>query len=444
MTVNIDSPLYFNSGEISFQNLKNTFGGGGDAQGKNIKFSNFIRNTTETTNPLVPDSTENADIASSKKNLSVETFRDSNKYYHVKFTGTEAQKEFVSYFNNNLTKNIPKKLNIGSEDGNESGVLVSGDISKYAATLTLTGNIRNMDMNVNSRGTIYGAAGAAGGGNGGGALYLNTGDSSRNFNFNIKTGGKVWAGGGGGSKGTGASSRSVRCTFTDIRHKYRNASVPPNRHWEPARSVGVTVYSGHGGRGCGEKNRGTAIPGPGPGYTTSGGPMRGWASTSGRGGGGRCYNSYLVTYHGYNYDVAQPNRSQIVQVDEVQPARQLTVPAGVGGAGGPGQGWIGGVTGSIQNASPGVPGSGGGTADCATRRYTYGPGSKNASMGSKVGTQVSWSGGSTTVSAGNPGGAGGEWGKKAGGEAGTAIKHNGGIRFSGTGNATKLKGRFSN
>ena len=31
--IDIDSPLYFNSGEISFQQLKNTFGGG-DAEGK--------------------------------------------------------------------------------------------------------------------------------------------------------------------------------------------------------------------------------------------------------------------------------------------------------------------------------------------------------------------------------------------------------------------------
>ena len=151
MAVNIDSPLYFSSGEISFQNLKNNFGGG-DEEGKNIKFSDYIRDTSDNENPIVPDSTENSDIPDAQENLSIETFRDSNKYYHVEFTGVEAQKEFQSYFNNNLTKNIPKKLNIGSEDGNTEGKLVSGDHSKFAAKLTESGNVRNMEMNINAKG----------------------------------------------------------------------------------------------------------------------------------------------------------------------------------------------------------------------------------------------------------------------------------------------------
>ena len=34
MAVSIDTQNYFPSGEISFQDLKDTFGGGGDANGK--------------------------------------------------------------------------------------------------------------------------------------------------------------------------------------------------------------------------------------------------------------------------------------------------------------------------------------------------------------------------------------------------------------------------
>ena len=58
--VSIDTQNYFPNGYwISFQDLKDTFGGGGDANMKNVKFSNFIRNTTDSETPLVPDSTEN-------------------------------------------------------------------------------------------------------------------------------------------------------------------------------------------------------------------------------------------------------------------------------------------------------------------------------------------------------------------------------------------------
>ena len=162
--INIDSPLNFTSGEISFQQLKNTFGGG-DAEGKNIKFSDYARDTSDNEDPIVPDSTENFDIASKDfsdsndtvEDLSIETFRDSNKYYHVTFTGIAAQKEFESHFNNNLTKNIKKRLDIGSSDGTTAGTLVSGDNTQYAATLT-TENIRNLNMDINEKGAIYGAA----------------------------------------------------------------------------------------------------------------------------------------------------------------------------------------------------------------------------------------------------------------------------------------------
>ena len=80
MAVNIDTQNYFASGEISFQNLKNNFGGG-DAEGKNVKFSDYIRDTSDNENPIVPDSTENADITDTNENLSIETFRNSNRWF---------------------------------------------------------------------------------------------------------------------------------------------------------------------------------------------------------------------------------------------------------------------------------------------------------------------------------------------------------------------------
>lgn len=577
MAVSIDSPKYFvGTGPISFSQLQSTFGDATPDK-TDVKFSDYLRDTSDNENPIVPDSTENADISATKENLSLETFRDSNKHYHVTFTGTAAQKEFQAHFNNNLTKNIPKKLNIGTEDGNTEGKLVSGNAATYAATLTSSGNIRNMDMNVNAQGAVYGAAGsidgstksvsgtvtitdtsgeilisnnsgisiiveryndlpagsegteghpvgdigyfitfsqinnpsvslnvldtatrASGltasdnsiavssgypqtisgtkfkaafdmtnsqgpglqstyvrswsftfsgtvdtGGAGGGALYLNTGNASRNFNFAIKDGGKVWGGGGGGHPGQGAPSKSVSCNFVAVNFSIRNASVPAVWKWQPGYTVPHVVNAGNG-RGCGRKFRGTGIPGPGPGYNTSGGPLRGWASTTGRRGGGTCQKTWWQHYSGYSYSVPQPNRSKVVQNNSPQPSRTLYTPAGIGGIGGPGQGWTGDAGGSIQNASAGNPGYGGGTVNCSSLRYNYPPGSTTSSMQSKAGKRVSFSGGSAVTGSGGKGGDGGTWGQTAGGAGGDAIKHNGSIFFSGTGNSTKLKGRFSN
>tara|TARA_Y100000004_G_scaffold8290_1_gene9293 strand:+ start:255 stop:1616 length:1362 start_codon:yes stop_codon:yes gene_type:complete len=452
MAVSIDTQNYFPSGEISFQDLKNTFGGGGDANGKNVKFSNFIRNTTDTETPLVPDSTENSDITDSKNNLSMETFRNSNKSYDVTVTGTVEQEEVndtPTYFNNNLTKNIPKKLNIGGEGvSGTAAQLVSGDSNVYAAKVT-AGNVRNMSMNVNENGAIYGAQGSIGGGTGGGALDLNVGSASRNFNFSIKgdntTFGKVWAGGGGGPSGTSYPGRSVYCNYTAVTYSYRGAFVPARcTHYPTAH--GSTEERRGQGRGCGGKFRGAGIPADSGLWRYSGGPMRGWNSHSSRGGGGTCYNHYNWTRDAYTHCSPSPNRSDLDASYSAQPQRTQSAAAGIGGPGGKGQGWFGGVTGQIKPAEAGTVGSGGGSASCNNLRYYY-HGGLTASGNSKAGTRANWGGSpnSTHVPTGGDGLPGGSWGEDSGGPGGTAIKHpgTGNITFNNTGNDKKLKGKFS-
>lgn len=456
MAVNIDTQNYFPSGEISFQDLKDTFGGGGDASGKNVKFSNFIRNTTDTETPLVPDSTENSDITDSENNLSMETFRNSNKSYDVTVTGTVEQENIndtPTYFNNNLTKNIPKKLNIGGEGvSGTAAQLVSGDSNVYAAKVTAgdgSGNVRNMSMNVNENAAIYGAQGPAGAGTGGGALDLNVGLASRNFNFSIKgdntTFGKVWAGGGGGPSGTSYPGRSISCNYTAVKYAYRGAFVQDRCTHHPT-AHGSTEERRGEGRGCGNKFRGAGIPDDSGLWRYSGGPMRGWNSHSSRGGGGTCYNHYNWTRDAYTHCVPSPNRSDLDRSEYPQPTRYLYAPAGVGGPGGKGQGWFGGVDGQIKPAEAGTSGTGGGSESCSDELYTY-DGGLTASGQSKAGRSVSFSGSpnSTTVPKGGDGLPGGSWGEDSGGPGGTAIKHpgTGNITFNNTGNDKKLKGKFS-
>jgi len=453
MAVSIDTQNYFPSGDISFQDLKDTFGGGGDAQGKNVKFSNFIRNTTDTETPLVPDSTENSDITDSKNDLSMETFRNSNKSYNVTVTGTVEQEnvdDTTTYFNNNLTKNIPKKLNIAGEGiSGTAAQLVSGNSNVYAAKVTASGNVRNMTMNVNENAAIYGAQGPIGGGTGGGALHLDVGSGSRNFNFFIKgdntTFGKVWAGGGGGPSGTTYPSRSVSCNYTAVTYSYRGAFVPARCTHYPTAHGSSQVNRGDG-RGCGNKFRNSSIPTSSGLWRYSGGPMRGWGSHSGRGGGGTCYNHYNWTRDAYTHCTPSPARSDLDRSESVQPTRTLYAAAGIGGPGGTGQGWFGGVNGQIKNAEPGTPGTGGGSASCSSKRYHY-TGGLTASGASKAGRRADFGGSpnSTSVPKGGDGLPGGSWGEDSGGPSGTAIKHpgTGNISFNNTGNSNKLKGKFS-
>ena len=71
--LSIDGP-YFASGPIKFGDIRSTFGGGNN-------FGSYKRNTSsDATNPIVPDATENANI-SDDRNLRFGAFRNSVKSY---------------------------------------------------------------------------------------------------------------------------------------------------------------------------------------------------------------------------------------------------------------------------------------------------------------------------------------------------------------------------
>jgi|TARA_B100000085_G_scaffold131678_1_gene119961 hypothetical protein len=215
MAINKTSTKYFENGSISFSELASTFGG--TEPDGSIKFSTYKRDT-ESDEPLIPDAVENSDI-STDDNLSVEAFRDTITEIVVTQTGTDEEVEFQSYFGANIAKNIRKRLEI-------DGTIFSDENNKYAAQITTTENIRNLDVDID--GNIYGAGGPVNG-DGGGSLFIQSAGTNRKFNLNIKSGGKLWAGGGGGTGGTGNPAKSGTCNQSYSYQRSEQYSVT-NQH----------------------------------------------------------------------------------------------------------------------------------------------------------------------------------------------------------------------
>jgi hypothetical protein len=224
--LSIEGP-YFASGPIKFSDIKSTFGGGNN-------FGSYKRNTsTDATNPIVPDATENANI-SDDKNLRFGAFRNSIKSYTATQSETDDNSginhdtypnhpgfRMGNYFdsdnqygpegtgihwNGNLNKNIKKTVNI-------TGTCGSVDTRGPAAQLSPTTPVYNLTINVS--GSILGAGGdgssSGGGGNGGPALEVRSTDG-KNITVNISQDAKVYGGGGGGGKGAdGAKGADGTC-----------------------------------------------------------------------------------------------------------------------------------------------------------------------------------------------------------------------------------------
>ena len=106
MTVTKTATAYFASGEIKFSTLRDTFKG----SGTEIKASELFRDTyTNQPSPVVPDATENDNIAgndysvqSHGSNLSLLGFRNSIKEYNFTQTGTDVKLDIdAQAWNNN-------------------------------------------------------------------------------------------------------------------------------------------------------------------------------------------------------------------------------------------------------------------------------------------------------------------------------------------------------
>lgn len=364
---------YFASGEIRFSALRDTFRGSGTT----IAASELKRNTTlttEQTDPVVPDATENASI-SSASNLALSQFRNSIKYYFITQSDTNEDVAVTALpWNGNLDKTIRKILYV-------TGVI--GATTSSSNALSLTSSAYNLTMNVS--GNILGYGGAPGGGGAAGsqACGVNPGTnagaggngspgtdaisitSSGRVIVNIEATGKVYGGGGGGRGGDGGrnGADSVCSYYTYYYTGYVCASVP----------------------GCGSDVQLAIENGGGCNCVTSGKGKK--ASTV-------CYNAIYRSY-----------------------CRRETFYQVCGGAGGSGgNGATGRGYNNLGGALNGAGGAGGQVASCPDPNVGYAAGG----VGNTGGT-------------GDSGGNGGDWGEDGGGPGGAAGRAIRGSVFSVTG-----------
>ena len=200
-------------GEIKFSQLRNTFrrmqprdtfsdSETFDTSIVEVSASELLRDTTST-NPNVPDATENAAIATTN-DWKPSQFNNALKFYYVQQTGNEEDYNIGSQsWNSNLPLSIRKFMYI---DGRCEAT------GPTVAACQLTTTSRNVRIDVS--GNIYGATGDQGvaggttvafplnggpGGKGGTSLEVNA--SANNIVVFVRSTAEIFAGGGGGGGG---------------------------------------------------------------------------------------------------------------------------------------------------------------------------------------------------------------------------------------------------
>ena len=216
MAINVSKTEFFNTGSISFSEIRDAFGG----TTNNVKFSNYKRNTDiAAENPFVPDATENANI-SANNDLKVEDFRGSIKEYNLIQTGDEENVDLgttdfdTTYWNGNLNKNIIKKFEV-------QGNVYSDDVTD--AALDVEGKFLNLDVEVKDGAGIFGAGGngqtsSTAAQDGGSALYIDNtrtnipdGDNGK-LGIILNPNAIIAGGGGGGALGNpGNDGKIISC-----------------------------------------------------------------------------------------------------------------------------------------------------------------------------------------------------------------------------------------
>lgn len=216
MAITTSKTEFFNTGSISFSEIRDAFGG----TTNNVKFSNYKRNTDiAAENPFVPDATENANI-SANNDLKVEDFRGSIKEYNLIQTGNEENVDLgttdfdTTYWNGNLNKNIIKKFEV-------QGNVYSDDTTD--AALDVEGDFLNLDVEVKDGAGIFGAGGngetaSTSAQDGGSALYIDNtrtnipdGDNGK-LGIILNTNAIIAGGGGGGTLGNdGNDGPKISC-----------------------------------------------------------------------------------------------------------------------------------------------------------------------------------------------------------------------------------------
>ncbi len=376
-----------NTTNIKFSQMRDTFRLNNPTG--TISASELRRDTnTSNTDPIVPDCTENDDVATST-DWKVSQIKGSIKFYFITQSGGAHEINLdidAQNWNSNLAKNIVKEFRV-------NGTIASNSTSQFAASLNV--NAHNLKIDLGPSGKILGAGGVGGtsgsinGKPGGDALQIT--NVGNNVTVDLETGSQIYGGGGGGEYGSagssGANGNSGTCW------NWQNSSV------------------GSGCGYCGDcTNLGSEWEQYGGCNGTGGCNCGGWWWWSG------CSSS--------NYSAALCRRKVYT-----------TVAGGAGGAGG-----SGGNGGNGQGyGQPQTNGSAGGAG---------GSGTAWAGCGGYAGTGSSGTGGANG-NAGESGGDGGLWGciggatsnSGNGGEAGAAITGSG-YTVTGSINSSTIKGSY--
>jgi len=398
MAINNTQTKFFESGEIKFSAIRNSFG---DLPGTDVKASDYLRNAgndvdwseDSTISPRVPDATENADVSTST-NWQMSHLRDSIAEYNITQSGNDEELEFsptnVPTWNNNLSRNVPKRMDI-------EGVVYADETSKYALKFS-EGEYNNLTINVPDGGAIYGEGGTAGG-NGGGALYVENTATYDDVSVTLGSNGQIYAGGGGGTSGnSGNAGPNLPCF--ELRYFNVNVNTGGGRSFpgdgtgfafceQLARPQGFTVYD---------------VVDRNPGSLRS--------RCRGKGGARSSETWDSNNQSGYdcspNWNYTCPGRRHF----------SISSSGGSGGAGGAGQGFS-------NQSGPGAGGAGGaGTSqNCPSDR----------------------GGGQSVGGDGNPGNPGGAWGESVpgGGSGGFALLKKGTVITAGQ-SVNTVKGAVSN
>jgi len=263
ITVTKEGP-YFTSGPIKFSEIRTRFK---ESSSGSISASELFRNTNITdVNPIVPDSTENDQVADeftfsggkftftgTKTDWKASLMRDSIKRYIATQSGTDLNADFGLYTasggkgidwdgqgvadaagssTGNITRNVQKAINVtgtcGSSDSGDNGEPNGGGVGsgkKPAAQLVLPNPLKAVNATINNSGSIQGAGGKGGcytdwqtnsdpGKDGGIALKI-VHEGNQNDGVIVNNTGQILGGGGGGEQGEqGGPGTTGSCSST--------------------------------------------------------------------------------------------------------------------------------------------------------------------------------------------------------------------------------------
>ena len=196
---------YFTSGAISFSAMRSTFRL--NSPTGTISASELLRNTDVTnTDPILPDATENSDVATST-DWKTSQIRDSIKFYNVTQPSGDTNVNLdidAQSWNGNLGRNIVKKMNLQGICGSNSTSSRAAEINipAYNLTIDVSGDISGCGADA----TVTGPDGL----DGGDALGVTGGGN--NIKINLQSTARIYAGGGAGEHGAqGAQGQNGTC-----------------------------------------------------------------------------------------------------------------------------------------------------------------------------------------------------------------------------------------